>query len=166
MTDSLFCLLACCTFFQATLLRRSTPILVRGAIVLGDIYAQGDIIFGPGLTQAYLLEENSAKYPRILITKETLDSSFDNISCSSFKNNIDEIVFCDNDKYYASNWMNTMFSFTSSNDNDSPIIRMKKLSEHVQFILNCTTDFSIREKYLYLDEKLSYYKQKMGIEQL
>ena len=60
--DALICLIMACSIFQANLLKREVPVLVRGAIVVGDIYAKEDTTFGPGMTKAYLLEENSAKY--------------------------------------------------------------------------------------------------------
>ena len=72
-------LLVSCSIFQYKLIQLSSPVLLRGAIVLGDIYAEGDITFGPGMTQTYLMEENNAKYPRIILTKETLNYGKKNI---------------------------------------------------------------------------------------
>lgn len=162
LTDSLFCLLSCCAIFQAKLLSLQTPVLVRGAIVLGDLYAQNDVTFGPGLTQAYLLEEGGAKYPRIIITKETLSSSFCNISRRSFQTNIDELVLCDTDKYYYVNWQNFFFDSQLSNKNSDSAKCVVNFKAHVENVLDCTTDFSIREKYLYLDEKIRSYEQNLG----
>ena len=159
LPNSLFCLLACCATFQAKLLRRSTPILTRGAIVLGDIYAEGDITFGPGMTQAYLLEEGGAKYPRIIITKETLLKGLENISHPQFGRSINELIFCDIDKYYAVNWLTMFFGFSSFDENNSPIAYFKKILDHIEHTLSSTTDSSIRDKYLYLDKKTNDYKK-------
>jgi hypothetical protein len=38
---------------------------VRGAIVKGPLYCGKSEIFGPALIEAYKLEENLAKYPKI-----------------------------------------------------------------------------------------------------
>ncbi|HRK55513.1 MAG TPA: hypothetical protein PK185_16480 [Cyclobacteriaceae bacterium] len=41
--------------------------LLRGSIIYGDIVHSNDIIFGPGLVEAYEAEQSHAKYPRIII---------------------------------------------------------------------------------------------------
>ncbi len=43
-------------------------VLLRGGIAYGDISISGQRVFGPALINAYELESNYAKYPRILIS--------------------------------------------------------------------------------------------------
>ena len=161
--DALFCLLSCCAIFQAKLLRRPTPILVRGAVVLGDIYAEGDITFGSGMTQAYLLEEENAKYPRIIITKETLFNGLVNVSRPSIRDNNNQYVYFDADKYYVVNWLNFLFDIGADKNNESFEMCYQKLSTHIDSILSSEINASVREKYLYLDDTLNrYYHEKTG----
>jgi hypothetical protein len=42
-------------------------ILLRGAMCVGDLYCEKDIVFGPALVNAYQLEESIAVFPRIVI---------------------------------------------------------------------------------------------------
>ena len=162
LQDALFCLLCCCAAFQAKLLNRPIPILVRGAIVLGDVFSEGDIIFGSGITNAYLLEEGNAKYPRIIITKETLMNGLKNISRTSIKQNVDVYAFCDSDKYYVANWLGFFFDMASVKNKESNEVRYHKLSAYIDSILGSETNASIREKYLYLDATLSkYFDEKL-----
>ncbi|HEV8079643.1 MAG TPA: hypothetical protein VGP43_02950 [Chitinophagaceae bacterium] len=47
-----------------------SKLLLRGIIIKGKILHQNGIIFGPGLIDAYLLEKDKVKFPRIIVDKE------------------------------------------------------------------------------------------------
>ena len=70
--DAFAALIDVCSRLQATLANRDDPILLRGGIAVGELFHEDDIIYGKGLTSAYLLENNLAKYPRIVFTGDTL----------------------------------------------------------------------------------------------
>jgi hypothetical protein len=44
----------------------------RGAVVVGEVAHKGNVIFGPALVEAYKLERDVAKYPRIIIAPEAM----------------------------------------------------------------------------------------------
>lgn len=138
---ALLCLMAVCINLQDKLLNREEPILVRGAISRGELYANGDITFGPALTQAYLMEENNAKYPRIIITKQIVEQGIDRLPDDIVKELYGWILFLDDDSFYSVNFLAMI--------DKEPLHRLKK---HVSGILSSTIDNSIREKYLYLDK--------------
>lgn len=140
---ALLCLVAICINIQNRLLKQEEPILVRGAITRGNIYADGDITFGPALTQAYLMEEKNAKYPRIIITKKLLDQGLDGIPDNIVKGTYNSLLFRDDDGFYRINFL------AKSNDDS-----LFKLRTFVSKILDSTIDESIRMKYLYLDKIL------------
>lgn len=50
-------------------------VLIRGSIVIGDIYYEGEnnLLFGPALVDAYELESKYSIYPRFLIGKSIVD---------------------------------------------------------------------------------------------
>lgn len=47
-------------------------ILLRGGIAIGKLYHKGNIVFGPAMIQAYLLESEKAKTPRIIIEPKSV----------------------------------------------------------------------------------------------
>lgn len=101
--NALLCLAAVCLNIQSNLLNLPRPILVRGAIVLGDIYADKDTTFGPALTKAFLMEKNNAKYPRIIITKEILDEGAKQVEKEAVDSLYDGIFYTDEDEFCCVN---------------------------------------------------------------
>lgn len=50
----------------------SCGFLVRGAITIGKLYHDGDVVFGPALNEAVNLEQMNAVYPRVIMSDYTL----------------------------------------------------------------------------------------------
>jgi len=48
-------------------------LLIRGGVVKGKIYHEGNMIFGPALVKAYKLEHDIAKYPRVILSDEVVN---------------------------------------------------------------------------------------------
>lgn len=48
-------------------------LLVRGACDIGEIYVDGDFVFGASLIEAHKLESKIAKYPRIVLSNKLVD---------------------------------------------------------------------------------------------
>ena len=71
---SLFALVLSCGRLCADLLGRG--FLTRGAIVRGKLYHKGRVIFGEALTNAYLIEKRSARYPRVVISQDAYSRLF------------------------------------------------------------------------------------------
>lgn len=46
-------------------------VLVRGGVAVGKVYYEDDIVFGEGIIEAYRLENNIAKFPRIVLGRQT-----------------------------------------------------------------------------------------------
>lgn len=62
--DGLFFLLLDLVHLQLEL--ASYDVLLRGGITIGDLYHDGNIVYGPAMNEAYLLESKKAKYPRVI----------------------------------------------------------------------------------------------------
>lgn len=74
--DSLFYTLLPLVWLQAELLWKHEMIL-RGAITIGDLYHDDDMVFGPALVEAYHLESKIAKYPRIIVANTLKEDFFE-----------------------------------------------------------------------------------------
>ena len=147
--DALFALVACCSFFQCKLLKMDSPLLVRGGIVAGELYANGDKTFGTGLTDAYLLEEKSANLPRIIMTSKTLELGKSNVSRPILAKRIEEMLYSDFDEFLVVNYYKTLKNIFA-NDNNS----VDKILEYIDEKLSDERECSIREKYLYVKRTL------------
>lgn len=156
IANSLPVLISLCAYFQLRLWRLEHPILVRGGIVKGDIYANDDIMFGTGLTNAYLLEEKNAKVPRIIITKETVNTC---IADEPEQLYMQGFLLKDFDSFYH---VDSLAMFYVWGKNDGSYIRF---CNHVQNVLDSTTDESIRNKYLYLESKIQNISYRVKSEE-
>lgn len=147
LPNSLFCLIMCCASFQAKLVSLPDPVFIRGGITAGEIYVGGDKVFGPGLVEAYQLEEKNAKYPRIIIRKSTLDCGQNGVD-ELLHNVWSQILFEDFDAFYSLNYYGLLNNFEKSETVYKNLMQTisKQLSEEI--------DDSIRQKYLYIRKKL------------
>lgn len=138
----LFLLISTCCIIQWELLNCDTPIFVRGGVVKGYMYSDGDVIFGEGLTRAYLLEEENARYPRIIMTNNILQP-LRTPDSQNGKTTIEHIVFKDFDGFYTVDYFNRLINYKKN------LKVMDRVLKHVNAILDSTTDPSLREKYNY-----------------
>lgn len=138
-----------CAYLQVRLLRMNTPILVRGGIAKGNLYYNDDIVYGQGLTDAYLLEDKSARYPRIIIPYCLIEQCKSNEHTNSLLTQT--LVYKDFDAYYCVNSMIMFCAWDRTNEN------AKKLQKYIDSYLNDICEDSIREKMLYLKRQLLLY---------
>ncbi|WP_249313661.1 hypothetical protein [Congzhengia minquanensis] len=76
--DAFAVLIDICKNLQSSLANREAPILLRGGVAKGALFHENDIIYGEGLSKAYLLESNLAKHPRIVFSGELLEDGLKN----------------------------------------------------------------------------------------
>lgn len=113
--NALHYLISYCVVFQFDLLV-AKGLLLRGGITLGDMYTQDDIIFGPALTEAYLLEEENARVPRIIVRKKTIDEGTNGMDENVLKLT-QQSIFRDNDAFYTLNYF-LLFALTKDKNNE------------------------------------------------
>lgn len=64
-------LLYLCSIIQNMLLENN--MLLRGGITKGEFFGQDDIVFGPAVIEAYKIERDISRYPRIVLSKGIID---------------------------------------------------------------------------------------------
>lgn len=133
--------------FAIRLLRLNPPIMIRGGISKGNIYSNGDIVFGQGLSNAYMLENSVAKYPRIIIPENIVDDY-----CKSLNQSDNELFIkalkMDFDNYYCLNYYEL---FTAWGYKEEEGERVKKM---IYDTLSKSLDSNVRDKHLYLKSKI------------
>ena len=151
--NALFLLIAYCVTFQRDLLVRDPSVFIRGGITMGEMYVEEDVMYGPALTEAYLLEEKNAKVPRIIIRKSTVDYGMNQCDTHA-QAGITAGIFRDDDAFYAINY----FDYLTFRTSQEVINRIK---ETISDKLDTTIDESIRQKYLYVDKNLNRYTSEI-----
>ncbi len=90
-------------------------IFLRGGITIGEVFVKDGYLFGPGLVEAYLLEKDIAKTPRIVLRKEVVDLINKVPALRSWHHKpkeeleyIHDLLKLDNDGYYFIDYIRAM----------------------------------------------------------
>ncbi len=159
--DAFASLILICKRMQFALANRENPILLRGGIAVGSLFYEDDIIYGEGLSKAYLLENNLAKYPRIVFTGDTLSIGLKNTKYMLA--DMEGLVTpynVDDDALYYINYLQPRFLILNE------IVQyFDRLKEKCRYHLNQGIESGLREKYLWLNRKIdSEIKTMINVE--
>ena len=151
--DAFATLINICDQLQFSLANRDKPILLRGAISIGVLFSdsENDFIYGNGLTTAYLLENNLAKYPRIIFTGNVLEEGLKNTKYMiAYMQGIMKPYEEDDDSLYYINYLFPEFC------NSNNLIRYYDgLINLCKEQLNKGIETNLRDKYIWLKRKIS-----------
>lgn len=148
-------------------------LLIRGAVVRGKLYHNSNILFGPGLINAYLTESKTAIYPRIVVdnsvlkwAKIAIDTNLDDENNAGFI--LKDILKKDlDDMYYIDYFYNMSYLLTLINDLKSIFgdygNYMNELSKLINDNKN-NPDHSIRQKYHWMKNKYNLAIRKINRE--
>ena len=152
ITDALFALLSSCQTIQMALLRDN--ILLRGGVERGTLFRENSVIFGKGLTQAYLLESNVALFPRIVFNQELLDDGkVRNVAVSQDVWNL-FLISKDNDELFYVNPVALARAVQLFDGQDNANEYFNGVLDFCQRELNTSCELSIRQKYQWLKSKI------------
>lgn len=139
-----------CLDFQVRMLCLETPIFVRGSISRGEIYEDQNILFGPGMVEAYTRAEKLAHVPRVIIPASIYDQTTDKTD----KAFLGGFTHPEQDGFYVINYINYFCMHNST------LKYRENVNNYISKVLNTSLDQSIREKYLYVKSWMDYYHQE------
>lgn len=140
-------------FFQGIAIFASIAIdhgfLFRGGLTINDLYNKGDIIFGPGLNEAYKLESKAAIFPRVILSTNIVNHNEFTL--------LNEYLILDRDGKYYVDYLDLIFTGIGL----EKIEKFKLIAaENINKFQNCGRG-EIVEKWewfkQYLNEKLNKY---------
>lgn len=139
------------SFFQTLALKYS--FLVRGAIVVDDLYIDENLIYGKALSTAYMLESEIANYPRIIINPE-------NIHLFTKSDMQQKALYKDSSNLYYLNPFEIYFDYLNEEDKEANIDSIKqiltakldktnsiKINQKICWFINMFNDFCNKYKY-------------------
>lgn len=125
--------------------------LLRGAITVGELYHENNMLLGPAMIEAYNLESKVAVYPRIIV-EDFLIKQFKETICDE----TDKVLFDSLLKKDSDGWMYVDF-LSQSQEFDNPETEYEDWVKNLQELVNNNInnkDVSVRTKYMWLDERI------------
>lgn len=145
-----------CMFLQIKLFDLDEPVLMRGAVAKGEYYCNDSVVFGRGMVDAYLYQENYSVYPRIILSNDLVREI-------KYEEHKGKLFMDDEDKYWYIDCMKEYLG--NHNESDEECRKFRSL---IDKYLNGYADIRIRQKYMWLDEEYdrvvhNVLKGKIGI---
>lgn len=142
-------------------------ILVRGAVTYGKLIHTNDVLFGPALAEAYLLETKAALYPRVILHKDIIDlagkaSSFHH-SSNQEREYVESLLEKDCDGIYYVDYFGKAQSELDDPDYDFPIY-LEKISKRIRKGLKGSSNINksdIKVKYRWMKERYNKLVDKL-----
>lgn len=139
-------------------------IIFRGGLVIGDVYHDGSIIFGPGMVSAYYLESRFAKYPRIILEKQTIiDAIKYKARHHSYEQELEYVMSLvkeDNDGFY---FVNFLAQYQELDEPEYYYMMLRKVKEIILFEISRASEDRVLEKYEWIK---NYYNETIKIMKL
>lgn len=159
ITDAFLALTDVCSQMQIKLMNRAEPILLRGGIAKGSLYHKDNILYGKGLTSAYILENTLAVYPRIIFTETTRQEGLKNVGKLYLFDYNQQFYHKDEDDLYFIDYFST-FNYTKAYSPSSveDVINFnnsyfEQIHNYTNSMLSMEISSSVRIKYLWLKKK-------------
>ena len=145
-------------------------VLFRGGISKGKFFSSNNKVYGPALNNAYLLESQNAKAPRIIFTPELLEDYMKNYFSKNF-DILSTAVALDKSDYFQ--YVDFLFfllwqgkgNVKTKEQKEKFEKLVRKFNQKIDDVLLKETNPGIREKYVWLKEYQERTKLKVEEEQ-
>lgn len=110
----------------------SKGILLRGGITVGNLYHRDNIVFGPAMIEAYKMESECAKYPRIIVDENIYERAKKNCPEQNTEEMeieyIDELLYKDvDDGRLFINYIGNVSEFDCADDHSIYLSQVREL---------------------------------------
>ena len=146
---------------------REYHLLCRGGIYEGFYYSEGNIAFGPALVQAYLLQENVAVNPRIIMPRHVYDVYRSMCDDKSLINDLCDLIQIEADEeFFIADYIGFSIRRCACDvvRGVMPQVYAKSLFWSIKNLIEdelaCNTNKRVRDKYIYLRD---YYNAQLDM---
>lgn len=155
--EALAVLIDVCDVIQEQLYQLNPPVFLRGAVAEGDFYLDEQLIFGKGLVDAYVAQENYAIYPRIILSDAVVEGK--DVSVDHSKS-----LVKDEDGYY---YINTVERYIHCETLEELYgsEQYHRLRQCIDANLRGYADSRVREKYIWLRKELKRLEKEIASKQ-
>ena len=148
--------------YLSELLLLNAPFFARGAITVGNIYHEDNIVFGPALAKAVDMEKNNAVNFRCIVDKNEFNELYDTEN-DDFKNIVEAYFYPEGD-YYCFDYFYRFLGFADnkviSGDNNATLFlnALGKIQRKVRDEIRNNKNKHIKSKYKYMEK---YYNRTL-----
>lgn len=145
-----------CCCIQESLYEFEFPVFLRGAIARGVFFLDNNVIFGKGLVDAYIAQENYAVYPRIILSQDIVEDMIVSVN-DDYKG-----LPVDTDGYY---YIDTLKRYINCDTREELLTceRYLRMKDCVQNQLKGYADSRIREKYIWMKTELLRIEKELAL---
>lgn len=136
-----------CWLIQHYLYDCSIPTYLRGGIAQGDYYQDNEVMFGKGMIDAYIAQEELSIYPRIILNEKIVNES--SFFEDEFEGEHRRLILADDGFYY----IDCLYQFLDCSEFKFFYSNAIKIKESIEQYLGGYTSKSVREKYLWLQKE-------------
>ena len=141
--------------FVNSLLSINPPHFSRGAVTIGNLYHEDNIVFGPALVEANLLEKNVAKNFRFIIRKKDFNEA-GNIAGDDFKNFLVAYFTEETDGYCSFNYLYRFFGaidnwIKNGGASEGYLNMLNRIQKKAKHEATYNKDIRVQEKYVWME---------------
>jgi len=141
--------------FSHCLLSLKTPYFARGAVVIGNIYHDDNIVFGPALVKAHLMERDKAVNFRYIIDKNDFNE-ISNLMESDIKCLWEAFFYLDTD-YYCFDYLYRYFNYadnciSTGSASSLYLSALARMQKKIKYEALNQKRIDVKSKYLWMEQ--------------